>query len=390
MASIKRRGNSYQLTAYCGYDESGKQKKRTKTWKPAPDMTAKQAEKQAKIQAEIFESECRSRENFTDDLKLSDFCGEYLNDMKGILAERTHAYYVTVINSLIKPFFKEMKVREIKPVHVQRFVNMINNTGVAPSTVKRKLAVLKSILNLAVKRDIIDISPARAEKLTMPKVHTQEVEIFSRQEVTEILEKSANEPLQFRLLIHLAVITGARRGEILGLKFSDFDYGKCTMTVSRSAYKLSGEPVKTKAPKNNKDRKIAVTPEIIHMLRMLKIMQKSDGNDWIFTDKSGNLLNPQRITDGFRRFLKKNGLPVRKFHTLRHTSATLMLYGGVDIKQVQSRLGHGNIKTTQIYLHCLADADREAVGVLQKLLIKKSECGTNESDEETDVQEATS
>lgn len=374
MAKAKKRGKNYQLIAYCGYDENGKQKKYTKTWRPAPEMTTKQAEKQAQIQAEIFESECRGGKNLTNDLTLAEFCGEYLNDMKNILAERTHFYYISVIEKSIKPFFKDMRVTEIKPVHVQRFVNILNDSGVAPSTVKRKLAVLKSILNLAVKRDIIDTSPARAEKLTMPKMHTKEVKIFSRQEISEIMEKSDCEPLQFRVLIHLAVITGARRGELAGLKFSDIDYEKCTVTVSRSAYKMTGKPVKTKTPKNNKDRTIAITPQILHLLRMLKIMKKAGANDWVFTDKDGTLINPQRITDLFKQFLKKNGLPVRKFHTLRHTSATLMLYGGVDIRQVQSRLGHGNIKTTQIYLHCLTDADREAVGVLQKLLIKQSPC----------------
>ena len=374
MAKAKKRGKNYQLTAYCGYDGDGKQKKYTKTWSPAPAMTTRQAEKEAQRQAEIFESECKGGKNLTNNLTLAEFCGEYLNDMKGVLAERTHSYYISVIEKAIKPFFESLKVTEIKPVHVQRFVNMLNNSGISPATVKRKLAVLKSILNLAVKRDIIDISPARAEKLTMPKIHNKEVKIFSRQEVTEIMKKSDCEPLQFRVLIHLAIITGMRRGELAGLKFSDVDYENCTITVSRSAYKMTGKPVKTKTPKNNKDRTIAITPQILHLLRMLKIMKKAGANDWIFPDKNGNIINPQRITDQFRRFLKKNGLPVRKFHTLRHTSATLMLYGGVDIRQVQSRLGHGNIKTTQIYLHCLTDADREAVGVLQKLLIKQSPC----------------
>lgn len=374
MAKSKKRGKNYQLIAYCGYDEDGKQKKFTKTWSPAPEMTAKQAEKQAQIQAEIFENECRNGKILTNDLTLAEFCGEYLNDMQGVLAERTHAYYVSVIKKAIIPAFQGLKVTEIKPVHVQRFVNELNNSGIAPATVRRKLAVLKSILNLAVKRDIIDVSPARAEKLTMPKVHNKEIKIFSRQEIAEIMEKSDCEPLQFRVLIHLAVITGMRRGELAGLKFSDVDYENCTITVSRSAYKMTGQPVRTKAPKNNKDRILAITPEILHLIRMLKVMKKAGANDWIFTDKNGNLMNPQRITDQFRRFLKKNGLPMRKFHTLRHTSATLMLYGGVDIRQVQSRLGHGNIRTTQIYLHCLTDADREAVDVLQKLLIKQSPC----------------
>ncbi len=80
-------------------------------------------------------------------------------------------------------------------------------------------------------------------------------------------------------------------------------------------------------------------------------------------------MNPQTPTKQFSKFLAKNGLKHRKFHALRHTSATLLLYGGVNIKQVQERLGHGDISTTNKYLHCIAEADEAAANVLQDMLI---------------------
>lgn len=80
-------------------------------------------------------------------------------------------------------------------------------------------------------------------------------------------------------------------------------------------------------------------------------------------------MNPQTPTKWFSKFLERNGLKHRKFHSLRHTSATLLLYGGVDVKAVQERLGHRDIETTSKYLHCLSDADENAANVLSSMLI---------------------
>ena len=80
-------------------------------------------------------------------------------------------------------------------------------------------------------------------------------------------------------------------------------------------------------------------------------------------------MNPMTPTKWFEKFLAKNGLKHRKFHSLRHTSATLLLYGGASIKQVQGRLGHGDIETTNKYLHYIAEADSESANILQNMLI---------------------
>ncbi|WP_295217561.1 tyrosine-type recombinase/integrase [Ruminococcus sp.] len=93
---------------------------------------------------------------------------------------------------------------------------------------------------------------------------------------------------------------------------------------------------------------------------------------WLFTQWNGEMMNPCTPTKQFSKFLKRHGFEHRKSHALRHTSATLLLYGGVSLKQVQGRLGHGDIETTNKYLHCLAEADEEAACVLQdKLSCKK-------------------
>lgn len=96
------------------------------------------------------------------------------------------------------------------------------------------------------------------------------------------------------------------------------------------------------------------------------------GDEWLFTQWNGEMMNPQTPTKQFSKFLDRHGFRHRKFHSLRHTSATLLLYGGVSLKQVQGRLGHGDIETTNKHLHCLSEADEEAAGVLQSMLITQT------------------
>ena len=96
-------------------------------------------------------------------------------------------------------------------------------------------------------------------------------------------------------------------------------------------------------------------------------------SEWLFTTDNGEIMNPQTPSKWFSKFLKRHGFQHKKFHSLRHSSATLLLFGGVSLRQVQERLGHGSITTTNKYLHCLAEADEQAANILQDMLITKTE-----------------
>ena len=129
-------------------------------------------------------------------------------------------------------------------------------------------------------------------------------------------------------------------------------------------------------------RTVSVAPYCIELIRQLKAEKEREafrlgtaweGGEWLFTTWNGSIMHPATPSHWFREFLKRHGLKHRKFHALRHTSATLLLYGGVNIKQVQGRLGHSDIKVTNQYLHCIAEADEAAANVLQDMLISKKD-----------------
>lgn len=113
------------------------------------------------------------------------------------------------------------------------------------------------------------------------------------------------------------------------------------------------------------------------------------GGDWLFTKWDGSIMHPQTPSQQFAKFLERHNLPHHKYHSLRHTSATLLHYSGVNIRQVQERLGHGSLKTTQIYLHSIQEADEQAASALQSMLITQHKKPQDDaSNTEENVQKA--
>lgn len=386
---------SYTIRVYHGYDSSGKRLKPfTTSYKPDKGMTAKQIEKELRRFADEFERECLHYGEANSSMRLADFTPKYLEIAKQTLSPATYEFYKLKIDSLIIPALGHLKLKDINPSHIQKFINQLATTPketrsgspnekgetLSPSTVRRYLTVLQSIFKQAMKLGLISDSPAKVERLTLPKAQTPKIEIFTKQEAAELLACLEKEGLQFQTLIQLAIFTGARRGELTALKFSDIDFGQQKITIERAAYKIKGQPLATKPPKDYETRTVTINESCCELLKLLKAEKISEaqrlgsqwvGGDWVFTQWNGEMMNPMTPTKQFSKFLAKNGLKHRKFHSLGHTSATLLLYAGVNIKQVQGRLGHGDIETTNKYLHLIEEADVEAINKLDIMLLPK-------------------
>ncbi|MBR6103057.1 MAG: site-specific integrase [Ruminococcus sp.] len=387
---------SYRIRVSRGYDEKGNRLKPFfMTWVPDKGMTKKQIEAELQRQVVLFEERCNSgTQTVSNKMKLKDFIPQYLETVEVRASPTTLHFYKRVIDTHIIPFFGNKKMQDIKPQHIQNFIKYLteltpehgsptNDTDkLSPSTVRRYLTVLQSIFKTAHKLEIISTNPTKAEKLTIPRVVNPRIEIFTKAEAAEMLNCLTSEDLQFQTYVQLAIITGARRGEMAALKFSDFDYAGCRLTISRAAIKVSGQPIQIKPPKDYEVRTVTVNEHCIELVKMLQAEHEQErqrlgskwaGDEWLFTQWNGEIMNPQTPTKQFDKFLKKHGLKHRKLHSLRHTSATLLLYGGINIRQVQQRLGHSELETTQKYLHYLSEADVEAVNVLTNMLEPKKD-----------------
>lgn len=189
------------------------------------------------------------------------------------------------------------------------------------------------------------------------------------------------EKLQWRALITLALFTQMRRGELIGLDWSQIDLEKKTLTVTKSMYYLPGKGVFEKPPKTQSSiRPIVLSATALAPLRELRKEQMERklalGDKWIesgavFVQWNGQRLHVDTATKWFPRFLKRAGLPHIRFHDLRHTGASMLIAAGLDIQTVKRRLGHARASTTlDIYGHAFAEYDNKPADALDALLAR--------------------
>lgn len=179
-------------------------------------------------------------------------------------------------------------------------------------------------------------------------------------------------------MLMLAVTTGMRRAEIVGLMWSDIDFDKCSVTISRSAYKPKGGKQQLKSPKSLSSNRTVFMPEsccrALYEWKIEQARQKRhshglwEENDFVFTDKNGKNISVYAPTRICADFQKRHGIRHLKLHGLRHTCGSLMVEHGTDPETVKAVLGHESIKTTNRYLHPYEDGMRKASGTMESII----------------------
>ena len=393
MASvIPRQNGTYLIRVSCGLDESGKQITRSKTFRPSkPNLSYQRLNREIDQFVADFEMEVKTGGKSVDFDKItfSQFCDKYLELKKTTLSPNTMVFYEMIIRTELRPMFGAMKMRDIRTYHVQQFIQYLATEkqrkdgvegGIGPSTVRRYTTVLRSILTMAYKLDFIDEDVGNSRKIEFPKEQHTELEVYTLEEVSDILKALETEPINIRTLIEIAIFTGMRRGEIVGLKWNDVDLEGQKIHVRRSIYKPKNGKAQEKEPKSKYGiRTISIPEQLCQTIKAYKAQQDRHksflGDGWknlnyVFTEEDGYVMNPHTPTKQFSKFLKRHGIRHLKFHGLRHTSATMLLANGCDIKTVSTRLGHSDIDTTNIYVHALESTDRHAAQTFESFISK--------------------
>ena len=386
-SKMRKRGeNSYELTVTNGYDFQGKQIMIRKTIQATSDRDARKQYSQ-------FEAEVRSGAIIkTGKLKLAEFAEQWFRDYCQVkLAPMTLRNYKRYLEKRIIPAIGHLDMVDLKPYHIVPFINSLLTpekrldgksepvTGQAAAYCYR---VLSSMLNTAVKWQVIPSNPC--DRVDPPVIKRPHTSAFTEHEALNMLNMLSNEEMKYRMMISLAVTTGLRLGELLGLMWADIDFYRSALQVNRSCQSLAGHGVFTKEPKNESSIRCVTLPNtIMEMFIQYKAWQDQEKiqlsnqwmqSDWVFTTWNGSLLNPSTVSHWFHKFLKRNGLPEIPFHGLRHTSATLLLSEGASLKNVSSRLGHSDIRTTgNIYAHALQSVDKQLAQKMDVFLNKGSD-----------------
>ncbi len=306
---------------------------------------------------------------------LTVFLKEWLIINDTSVRPNTSVQYRQIVNQHIIPDLGAIKLKDLNPRQIQALYGKKLSSGSSARTVTLIHAVLRRALNHALKLGTIGRNPALA--VTRPKSKRKEMKTLSDSQVRTFL--SFTEGDRFEVLFWLAVTTGLRQGELVGLKWSDVDWVNRRLRIQRQLQRVSGG-LTFSEPKSAAGRRvIALGVATIEKLRKHQLFQleeiKAFGNLWkendmIFPSTKGTPMDPSNLYHNFKEILITAGLPNIRFHDLRHTAATLMLQQGVHPKVVQERLGHSDISMTlNTYSHVLPVMQDEAAEKMDDLLI---------------------
>lgn len=308
-------------------------------------------------------------------VSLSKFLDEWLVVAKTSVRPNTYQQYSQVVHQHINPVLGYIVLKDLRPDHVQSlYTNKLAN-GVSPNTTRMIHAVIHRALNHALKLGLVYRNVA--DSVTRPKVVRIEMKTLNDYQVRQLIQVAESE--QMRLLLWVAVVTGLRQGELLGLKWSDLDWTSRRIQVQRQVQRRKGDGLVFCEPKSASGRRVIVLGKsTIEKLRNYKNNQLKErillGEKWqdydlIFPSPIGTPLDPSNVLKAYKDCLRRAGLPNLRFHDLRHSAATLMLQQGVNPKIVSERLGHSDISLTlNTYSHVLPPMQEEAAEKMDDLL----------------------
>ncbi len=309
-------------------------------------------------------------------ITLNQFLQQWLESHKVSLRPKTIQQYEQIVNQYLAPASGQIKLRELRPDHIQALYNSILRQGKSERTVLLIHAVLRRALNQALMWGLIARNPVIGT--THPKFRRREMKTLTDSQVRDLLR--AVKGTRYEALYLLAVSTGLREGELLGLKWSDMDWMTRRLQVQRQLQRLSGRGLVFSEPKSQAGKRAVVLSAIVvSRLRSHRVIQAYERlfageqwqeNDLVFPSTIGTPWDPRNLYKHFKLLLKRVGLPDIRFHDLRHTAATLMLQQGIHPKVVQERLGHADISLTlSTYSHVLPDIQGEAAEKFDLLLV---------------------
>ncbi|OPX90294.1 MAG: putative prophage phiRv2 integrase [Pelotomaculum sp. PtaB.Bin104] len=375
----KTPSGKYRLFASGGVGPDGKRKRYTKTIEAKSD---RQAEKLlAKFVAEVEKNEYVEPSKSTFEKFVERWIRDYAESN---LAPKTLSSYKDMLKKYILPALGKLKVEQITPVHLMEFYTNLQEDGIrhdkkpgglSPKSISYAHRIISSILQDATQWQVIGSNPC--SRVKPPKVTKKQAACYDEEQTATMLAALETEELKYQSMLQLALFTGLRRGELMGLEWQDVDFDKKTLEIRQSSQYLPGKGVFTKSPKNeSSERLLSLPPFLIDLLRQYRRQQSEDrlkvgdlwqGSDRLFTTWDGRPMHPDTPTRWFSKFIKKHGLPHLPFHGIRHTAATMLINQGLPAKSISGRLGHADIGTTMnIYGHYLKSADREAADRLEK------------------------
>jgi integrase len=295
----------------------------------------------------------------SENLKVADYLDRWLDSVKDTLRERTWRRHEEITRLHLKPTIGSTKLDKLNAFQVQSLYRSKLDSGLSPRTVQIIHATLYKSLKQAVKWSLVPRNVCDA--VTPPRVPRSEIKPLDARQAKKLLDMARDTQPGFYALYVLAVTTGMRSGEILGLQWRDVDLDVGTLQVRRTVF--NGTVSSPKTARSN--RGIRLPKVAVDALR-----QQPRHSEWVFSSKNGTTLSVHNLHNrSWKPLLTRAGLPDIRFHDLRHTCATLLLSKGVHPKLVQELLGHSSIEITlDTYSHVLPNMGDRAADAMDDTL----------------------
>lgn len=392
MANITPRRNkageiiSYQIRVFRGRSTDGTRlKDYLMTWKPTPGMTKRQIGKELDRQATLFEEACKQGRVSVDKPTFEKYSAYVLSikESSGTKAKTLKSYRDLL--KRINPEIGPVKLQDLRPEHLNRLYaklaepgqNKKTGAGLSPQSILEHHRVISAVLAQAVKEGILTMNTA--QRATPPKMQKREVKTLEVEEIQAVLEALKSEPLKWRVCVELMIATGARRGEILGLRWEHVDWQENRLFLCENRVYTPETGAISTTLKTGENRHVSVSTSVMALLKRWRVEQASTflklgvvPSGYVLTAEDGGPMHPDSPTDWLAKFAKRHGLPPLHPHLFRHAQASLLIAQGVDVLTISKRLGHSRTSTTlDIYGHALAKSDERACEVLDGLIYQK-------------------
>ena len=351
-------------------DSSGKRKQKTKRVVDEDGIPTNEKRFVPAIVRQLWAEVEAIPENLNKDTTLAQYLDEWLNLTSEKRNEKTNSDYEGFFRLYVKPAIGNLPLIKVGAMDIQRVYKAMSDRGLSPKTVRLTHGALSVALKQAVKWKKIRETPAAG--VDLPKRAHREMMFLDDKQAKKFLEVCKED--KHGLLFDLAIYTGARPSEYLGLKWQDIDFDRGLLRIQRKVRHNSkgggwyeGE-TKTKQSK----RSMPLDESLLASLRKHRIKQSKGGQmqTFVFASEAGTPLSLRNLERRhFKPLLKKAGLPDIRLYDLRHTCATLLLMKGTDIKTVSEWLGHANPdETLRTYAHVLPSMKEQAAKNIAEVL----------------------
>ena len=308
-------------------------------------------------------------------LTTGQFLDTWLADtVKAAVRPRTFQSYAEIVRVHLRPGLGRIPLAKMTPEDVEKLINRKLASGLSPRRVQYIHAVLRRALGVAETRG--KVARNIAKLVDAPTVVQAEISPFDPEEARAFIRAIEGERLE--ALYTLAIATGMRQAEILGLAWTDIDLDAAQLTVRTTLQRIDGE-YRFLEPKTARSRRTLALPEIVvgalrvhwgcQIGEMLQSGTKWKESGLVFTGPTGGPLSDRVVRDRFYRILEIAGLRRQRFHDLRHSYASLMISQGVPSREVMEALGHSTIvMTLNRYAHIFQEAQRDTAKKIGEIL----------------------